>query len=217
MPTYPSELNFAALLQYAPRGETAISRVSRDMTYKIKTDGYIGRTRVIAHAARRLAEQRRGSAFLSDYFGAEATVAPAPRSSPRRPGDLWPAARICEALLAEGLCRQVWRGLERTQVTPRAALAARGQRPNPPDHYASVRMSAAPLVGPVQSITLVDDVITRGSTFVGLVARLQEAYPALSIRCFALVRTISSGDIDAILDPVEGVISYLGGRLSRQP
>jgi hypothetical protein len=66
-------------------------------------------------------------------------------------------------------------------------------------------------------ITLVDDVVTRGASFVGMYARLREAYPNARIHCFALIRTISSGEIDAILDPVQGEIRYENDRLSRIP
>jgi hypothetical protein len=48
--------------------------MSRTVTYKIKTDGFMGRTRVIAHAARRVAEQRRQIPFLRDAFGPEVTL-----------------------------------------------------------------------------------------------------------------------------------------------
>jgi len=68
-----------------------------------------------------------------------------------------------------------------------------------------------------EAITLVDDVITRGSSFVGLVPRVQETFPGIEIRCFALVRTISSGDIKNILDPIEGTISFNGVDLQRYP
>jgi len=37
-------------------------------------------------------------------------------------------------------------------------------------------------------ITLIDDVITRDSTMVGMYGRLAEAFPDSEIRCFALVR-----------------------------
>jgi hypothetical protein len=66
-------------------------------------------------------------------------------------------------------------------------------------------------------ITLVDDVVTRGASFIGMYARLREAYPNAPIRCFALIRTISTGEIDAILDPVHGEIRYENNRLSRVP
>jgi hypothetical protein len=69
---------------------------------------------------------------------------------------------------------------------------------------------------PPQRITLVDDVITRGSTFTGMVPRLQ-AYPEVTIVCFALVRTVSTGEVETILAPTEGTIPYREGQLVRQP
>ena len=66
-------------------------------------------------------------------------------------------------------------------------------------------------------ITLVDDVITHGSSFVGMVPRIQEAFPDAIVRCFALVRTISTGEVDAIFAPTAGTITYRDGLLMRQP
>ena len=68
-----------------------------------------------------------------------------------------------------------------------------------------------------RAITLVDDVVTRGSSFVGLMPHLEDAFPGIAIRCFAPVRTISGGEIDRILDPVEGMITYNGTDLHRHP
>ena len=194
-----------------------MSQASRTVTYKIKTDGFIGRTRVIAHAARRVAEQWDQYPFLQACFGSDVTLVPVPRSSPRRAGFLWPAERICQALLAEGLGRDILRCLERIHPIPRASVAAAGGRPNPPDHYDSIRVRPPnPHVQPTR-ITLIDDVITRGSTFVGIFLRLQDAYPEATIHCFALVRTLSTGETRAILAPTTGTITYRDGQLVRRP
>ena len=142
---------------------------------------------------------------------------PLPRSSPRRAGFLWPAERICAGLFAEGLGREILRCLARTRPVPRASSAAPGQRPNPPDHYASITVRAPRPRAHPNRITLVDDVITRGSSFVGMVPRIQEAFPNAIVRCFALVRTISAGDVDAIFAPTAGTITYRDGLLMRQP
>jgi hypothetical protein len=99
-------------------------RCPRTVVYKVKTDGFMGRTRVIAHAARRVAEQRRQIPFLQDAFGPEVTRIPVPRSSPLRAGFLWPAEQICACLLAEGLGRDMQRCLVRTRPVPRARMAA---------------------------------------------------------------------------------------------
>jgi len=187
------------------------------VTYKVKTDGFMGATRVIAHAARRIAEHLNASPFLQDCFGPGVTLVPIPRSSPRRTGFLWPAERICACLLAAGLGHELLRCLERTRPVQRASLAATGQRPNPPDHYDSTRIHAPhPLAHP-ERITLVDDVITRGSSFVGMVPRIHEAYPDATVRCFALIRTISTGEVQAIFAPTAGIITYRNGLLLRQP
>jgi predicted amidophosphoribosyltransferase len=149
-------------------------------------------------------------------LGPEISLIPMPRSSLQRPGFLWPAQRICECLLAEGLGRDIEPCLVRTAPLSKASLAAPGQRPNPIDHYHSTRVRRSRRSAP-QVITLVDDVVTRGASFIGMYARLQEAYPNVQIHCFALIRTISSGEIDEILDPVQGEIRYENNRLSRVP
>jgi hypothetical protein len=50
-----------------------------------------------------------------------------------------------------------------------------------------------------------------------MVPRLYEVYPKATIRCFALVRTISTGEVHEILAPIQGPITYRDGRLVRQP
>ena len=67
------------------------------------------------------------------------------------------------------------------------------------------------------SITIVDDVVTRGSTFLAMHQRLAEAFPLAEIRCFAVVRTMSGIEVDQIMSPVEGLISFDGVSLQRRP
>jgi hypothetical protein len=50
-----------------------------------------------------------------------------------------------------------------------------------------------------------------------MVPRLQEAFPDATVRCFALVRTISTGDVAAIFAPTAGIITYRDGLLMREP
>jgi hypothetical protein len=214
---FPSNLAFVSLLQYAPRGTTPLSQASRMVTYTIKNDGFMGATRVIAHAARRVAEHLNAYPCLQECFGPAVTFVPIPRSSPRRAGFLWPAERICACLLAEGLGREMLPCLERTRPVPRASLAATGQRPTPPDHYDSTRVRSSRRRATPERITLVDDVITRGSSFVGMVPRIREAYPDATIHCFAVVRTVSTGEVPEIFAPTAGTITYRDGLLLRQP
>lgn len=95
-------------------------------------------------------------------------------------------------------------------------MAGRGERPNPPDHFVTTRVQHEPLIPKPTEITVVDDFITRGSTFVGMYPHLREAYPAATIRFLSLVRTRSGEDIDALIAPFLGTIIY-EHKLHREP
>jgi hypothetical protein len=182
------------------RGTSALSLSSQMVTYQVKQDGYVRSLRVLPLVARRVAENLAAYPFLQACLGEEITLVPMPRSSLQRPGFLWPVQRICECWLAEGLGRDIEPCLIRTAPLLKASLAVPGQRPHPIDHYHSTTVRHSRRSAP-RTITLVDDVVTRGASFIGMYARLREAYPNAQIRCFALIRTIRSGEIDQILIP----------------
>jgi hypothetical protein len=217
MVAFPSKIDFASFLQYAPRGSSAVSGSSRDVAYKVKQDGYVNGVRIIDHSAKRLAEELPNFPFLTSYFNDEVTLVPAPRSSPLVQNALWVPQRLAHAIKARGLAANVLPCLERIQPVQKSATAGPGQRPEPEAHYDSVEVKKQGILFTPKAITIVDDVITRGSTFFGLAKRLEEAFPGVQIRCFALIRTISGADVPTILAPVEGSISLVGGQLSRYP
>jgi hypothetical protein len=218
MATFPSKLSYAAFLQYSPRGTQPTSVLSKDVTLAIKRDGYLRGLRMIEFAAGRIREQQGSYPFLGDYFGGPVTLVPAPRSSPLSdPRALWPALRICQSLKAEGCGATVLPCLKRAQRVTKSATAGSGQRPDPDAHYESLEVETRGISVSSTSITVVDDVITRGSTFLAMYQRLAEAFPRAEIRCFAVVRTMSGVEIDQIMSPVEGVISFDGVNLQRRP
>jgi len=217
MANFPSKLAFASFLQYAPRARSDPSELSRDVTYAVKQDGLVGKLRIIDFSAQRLSEEIGSHPFLKHYFNESVTLVPIPRSSPLvKPDALWPPLRICQSIMARGLAANILTCLQRSHSVQKSSTAPSGQRPSPRNHYDSVQVAERQLLTP-KAITLVDDVITRGSSFVGLIPHLQETFPSVEIRCFALVRTISSGDIEKILDPIEGTITYNGFELHRHP
>lgn len=218
MATFPSRLPYAAFLQYSPRGNSAISKHSKDVTLAIKGDSLIRGHRVIDYAARRIGEERGNYPFLSAYFNGSVTFVPAPRSSPLKdPKALWPALRICQSLKAQGCAAAVLPCLKRVKPVTKSATAGSGQRPDPDTHYESLEVDQQAMLRPPATITLVDDVITRGSTFLAMYQRLAEAFPQAEIRCFAVVRTMSGVEVDPIMSPVEGLISFDGTNLQRRP
>ena len=69
-----------------------------------------------------------------------------------------------------------------------------------------------------EEIVLVDDVVTRGSTAMGGVNRLAEAFPNAKIRAFAIMRVISHEDkFVSVEDPCIGKITMNGDYTNRDP
>lgn len=69
------------------------------------------------------------------------------------------------------------------------------------------------------SITLVDDVLTKGSTTVACANLLQAHFPAATIRIFAMLRTQGLIDeIEKIVDPSVGtIVGHDSGEPYREP
>ena len=67
-------------------------------------------------------------------------------------------------------------------------------------------------------LCLVDDVITKGATMLAAASRLAEIYPRATIVGFALVRTLGFvDDIDRIVEPAVGTITFRGDAAVREP
>lgn len=207
-----SETSYGTLLTYSPRGRSEISRRSRTVCYGIKA----GDPLALNHAALRLQEHIERQDVLAPFFGPHVTLVPMPRSAPLVQGALWPAQKICEAFLARGLAGAAVPALERVEAIARSAHTAQGERPPPSAHFESLRAQGFVDVG--RSILVVDDVLTKGATALGAVARLAEVYPDAQIATFALVRTMGLvAEIEQILDPAAGTIRLIDGEARREP
>ena len=79
-------------------------------------------------------------------------------------------------------------------------------RPSPTAHLESLRVTGRLLE--TETLTLVDDVVTRGSTFLGCAMALRGAYPAVDVRAFAFLR--QRWRVDDRHAPHEGEISVSG-------
>ena len=67
-------------------------------------------------------------------------------------------------------------------------------------------------------IALVDDVVTKGRTLLACAMRLREVYPQAELRAFALVRTMGLvPDIEQLIQPCDGQISWVGDDAQRDP
>ena len=207
-----SEVTFGSLLCYSPRGQSGVSRQSRDVCYAIKA----GQPGVLELVGRRLREHVDRAGILTQLFQAHLTLVPVPRSAPLVPGALWPADRIAGAIKSAGLEAQVVPALERMFAVPKSARAAPGERPPISLQYESLR--AHSLVDVSDRILVVDDVVTKGATAIAAISRLAETYPEARISFFAAIRTKGLvTDIDHILDPAVGRIRLVNDEPQREP
>ena len=175
----------------------ALAALSRQVVRHIKNcrDAYIRRV------GQRFREQYDRGLF-HDLLGPDVLFVPAPRSTPRVEDTLWPARRICEELVQRGLGAGTEALLERRLSVTKSALIHRGaSRPSPAEHRRS--LYCASRAAPTGRITIVDDVITRGSTLLGCAWAIADRLGTQAIRALAVVRTMSGQDIDEILAPVD--------------
>jgi hypothetical protein len=213
-----SQLEFGALLTYAPHGNSAEAKRSKDVTYLLKRDGFIGEPPILMSEfiAKSVQEKMAALPFAS-FFGPNTMLVPAPKSSLMQSGTLWVPERIATALVKRGIGKGVSSCLVRTTAVPKAAYCAPQARPTAADHYASICVQGG-LAEP-DEILLIDDVVTRGATLIGAANRLTDAFPKTRIRAFAAVRTISNeNEFKKIYDPCVGTIDLWDtGETYRRP
>lgn len=164
------------------------------------------------YAAAWLARELAGSA-LERFFGGNPWLVPIPGSGILQKDSHWPARRICEALVGRGIGARVEFALARETAVRKSAGSA--NRLSPMGHY----QSFAPVL-PVRTntIILVDDVVTRGSTGLGAAWRILDAMPDVDVKLFAMARTMPDGGVRELVDLVVGTIEKQGENfLLRRP
>jgi hypothetical protein len=195
-----SDLRFGSYLVYSPTGTSEASRKSQQVRNAVKA----GREATLRSAVASLAKDLTSSG-LAAVLGPGVTLVPCPRSSPLVEGALWPGRLIADELVRVGLGRQVLLSLERTEAVPKSAFQARGARPNALRHYQTMRATAD--LAASESITVVDDFITKGNTLLGAASRLAEVHPKATIAAFALVRTMGlQPEVADLIGPCVGRI-----------
>jgi hypothetical protein len=196
-----SELPFASLLVYAPQGTSTTAQRSREVRAAIKR----GDKTVLELACERLRQCT--TEWVGSFFHPRVLLVPVPGSSPLHdPKSLWVARDICRRIVERGLATATQTLLRRARAVPKSAFALPSERPTATRHFDSFTVDRS-LYAPTH-VTLVDDVITRGSTLLAAASRLQVAFPECEVRAFALLRTMTRTAIDTILEPCFGTIAY---------
>jgi hypothetical protein len=205
-------LQYAACYAYSPKGESDVSQRSRLLCARIKNGSPKWLKTYVASVHQEFAQGR----CFSDYFGEQALFVPVPQCTSTAPMSLWVARRLAFTLQEAGLGEDVWTGLRRVTSVDRSSSAWMWHRPTVPQHYRSLTVIPSPRSP--SNIVVVDDVITKGRTLVAAAMRLREAFPAATIRAFALLRTMGLvSDVVRIFDPCEGTVHWTGEDAYREP
>jgi len=201
-----SQLEFGALLTYAPRGDSQEIKDSRDVMYALKQDRFVGAPPILmSEYLSKIMKQKMDALPFASFFQPNTILVPVPKSSLMQPNTLWVPERIATALVKAGIGNEVASCLIRAKPVPKSALCTPSERPIAAQHYES--MSVQKSLSKPNEILLVDDVVTRGATLLGAANRLADAFPQSHIRAFAAMRTISNpNQFKKVYDPCIGTI-----------
>lgn len=206
-----TRLSFAVPFVYSRVGTSAVAERSRHLRDRIKRADTDLFRQIAAHVVTLVQDGQ-----FEEFFRDEVTLLPVPGHAPLAPGAIANSQRIAAALLAHGLGSEISDALSRVTRVAKSAFARPDERPRAADHYRSFAMAGS-LVRPSR-VLLVDDFVTRGATLIGAASRVAEVFPDAEIRAFALVRSITDGDIGAIRDPCVGMIELgVDGECWRRP
>ncbi len=173
----------------------------------------------IEYVVKRLCEELqpgKSAIILNNILGPDTLVVPCPRSTPLVRGGLWPAQIICNELVKQGLAARSAPLLVRAKAVQKSSIAGPGKRPKPLDHIESIVVEKQLPFVP-SKVVVVDDVVTRGATFIAAVSHLKHCFPDAVVQAFALIRTMSNVEVEKIIAPVIGMISMHGQETYRDP
>jgi len=202
-----SQLEFGALLAYAPRGSTQRALHSKNVMQALKRDQFVGEPPILmSEWIARTVKQKMAELPFASFFQPNTILVPVPKSSLMQPDTLWVPERIATALVAAGIGKQVASLLIRTKAVSKAALSSPSERPTAEQHYESITVQGT--LSKPDELVLVDDVITRGATLLGCANRLVDAFLHCRIRAFVVMRTISNPtEFESVYSPCIGTIN----------
>ena len=214
-----STIDFGSLFSYAPWGTLDAYLRSKTFRTILKNDEYlVSRSNKILMSDYIADEIKKNIQSLpfADYFNTNTILVPTPTSSLITLGSLWVPQRIARALVRKGLGKTVIECVKRVKALPRSSKSLASNRPKAQDHYDSVEVENI-LSNPTE-ILLIDDVVTRGATLLGVANKLADAFPNARIHGFAALRTISDSDqFIKINDSCVGKIKLIGNETYRDP
>ena len=141
--------------------------------------------------------------FFETFFSEDTMLVPIPGSARiRNQSTPWIAERICNELTSVGLGAEVLPIAERRTTVAKSSYQKWGKRPSPKVHFDSIEVSREMV--DYKRLLLVDDVVTKGSTILGVASRVSDAYPRSEVQAFAMIRTMGlQPDIESFNEPTD--------------
>ena len=214
-----SSLRFGSLLTYTAHEGGELGVRSRKLRDRIKNCHPPHVDRVCEILLQHLHDN---GDLLEIFDRPNITLVPVPSSAPLPPGDtaargaLWSSLHYCKFFQQAGIECSVEPCLQRTVRVRKSAFASPGERLDPQEHYDSMAVhSLSMLIG--ETIILVDDFVTRGSTLIGAASRIAESFPNANILAFVIVRTVYTHLLKELIAPCVGTITCENGRPTRDP
>lgn len=104
-----------------------------------------------------------------------------------------------------GLGTSVVPCLVRTKPVNKSAFSRSEDRPLPSTHFDSFQVKNT--LSDLPKVLLIDDVVTRGSTFIGAASKILEFSPQTEVYAFAAMRALTDPtDFKSLFTPVSGKI-----------
>jgi len=203
-----SQIDFGSFLTYSPYGETDIEKHSRTERTRLKRDEYRNiesKQTLMSDYLVELIKKRLDTLPFASFFNKNSVLIPAPSSSLSQPNSLWVPKRLANALVKMGLGKDVKPCLQRVKAVAKSSKSKSEDRPKVIDHYNS--MAVQKILDEPKEILVIDDIVTRGSTLLGAINKLTDAFPNVRIQGFAFMRTITnSNEFESIVKPCTGKI-----------
>lgn len=226
--SYPSinSLEFGSFLSYASHrvseDQEKLRQMQRSKNYTdaLKQDMMLSLGERTVSTAEYLSEVlKRDLPHLpfADFFSDDVALIPLPGHAPVTEDGLWVPYRLAKAMCKNGMGYSAVPCLTRDKAVSKSSRSKPEERPSVLDHFQSLRVNAT--IADFESVVLVDDVITRGSTLMGAANRLREVFPDVNIRAFTVFRTISdANEFTEFVEPVKGKVTlYQSGKTHREP
>lgn len=212
-------LEFSSFLTYSPRGTSSVAKESRTVMSDLKNDKsiQIKQNKILTseYYTQKIKSMINTLSFAS-YFHAKQILVPVPKSSLTKKNTLWASKCLADALIRNGLGKNVNTCLFRKFAVLKSSMCKPRDRPKPRKHFDSLSMKKIPNC--LEEVLLIDDIVTRGSTFLGAANRIKIECPTTKIRAFAFMRTISNSDeFEKIVNPYSGMITIKDNDAFRKP